>query len=180
MLSTLLSMLWPPAGWVVIHRSSLLHLAADHGVPGFSECFGVRGATRPHLCRGGTPREVRTPSFCSRKLTPGNLALSAPPAKLLSPFAMRGRGQTAVHSCHVRRYCVVFDPLDGSSNIDCGVSIGTVSGGLAQPSAAGMPEALASWLPLATWLKTELKAWSQSLIPFQEPHNSVSLAKGCL
>ena len=24
------------------------------------------------------------------------------------------------------RYCVVFDPLDGSSNIDCGVSIGTV------------------------------------------------------
>ncbi|MCI11010.1 fructose-16-bisphosphatase cytosolic-like, partial [Trifolium medium] len=23
-------------------------------------------------------------------------------------------------------YCVVFDPLDGSSNIDCGVSIGTV------------------------------------------------------
>jgi fructose-1,6-bisphosphatase len=25
------------------------------------------------------------------------------------------------------RYCVVFDPLDGSSNIDCGVSIGTVS-----------------------------------------------------
>ena len=28
--------------------------------------------------------------------------------------------------CHAR-YCVVFDPLDGSSNIDCGVSIGTVS-----------------------------------------------------
>jgi hypothetical protein len=25
------------------------------------------------------------------------------------------------------RYCVCFDPLDGSSNIDCGVSIGTVS-----------------------------------------------------
>jgi fructose-1,6-bisphosphatase len=25
------------------------------------------------------------------------------------------------------RYCVVFDPLDGSSNIDCGVSIGTVN-----------------------------------------------------
>ena len=29
-------------------------------------------------------------------------------------------------SSHVCRYCVVFDPLDGSSNIDCGVSIGTV------------------------------------------------------
>ncbi|KAJ6930897.1 fructose-1,6-bisphosphatase [Populus alba x Populus x berolinensis] len=26
------------------------------------------------------------------------------------------------------RYCVVFDPLDGSSNIDCGVSIGTIFG----------------------------------------------------
>jgi len=24
------------------------------------------------------------------------------------------------------RYCVVFDPLDGSSNIDCGVSIGAI------------------------------------------------------
>ena len=26
------------------------------------------------------------------------------------------------------RYCVVFDPLDGSSNIDAGVSIGTIFG----------------------------------------------------
>ncbi|KAK3031529.1 hypothetical protein RJ639_036043 [Escallonia herrerae] len=26
------------------------------------------------------------------------------------------------------RYCVVFDPLDGSSNIDCGVSVGTIFG----------------------------------------------------
>lgn len=26
------------------------------------------------------------------------------------------------------RYHVVFDPLDGSSNIDCGVSIGTIFG----------------------------------------------------
>lgn len=26
------------------------------------------------------------------------------------------------------QYCVVFDPLDGSSNIDCGVSIGTIFG----------------------------------------------------
>lgn len=25
-------------------------------------------------------------------------------------------------------YCVCFDPLDGSSNIDCGVSIGTIFG----------------------------------------------------
>jgi fructose-1,6-bisphosphatase I len=25
-------------------------------------------------------------------------------------------------------YCVVFDPLDGSSNIDCCVSIGTIFG----------------------------------------------------
>ncbi|CAL5329679.1 unnamed protein product [Camellia sinensis] len=26
------------------------------------------------------------------------------------------------------KYCVVFDPLDGSSNIDCGVSVGTIFG----------------------------------------------------
>ncbi len=25
-------------------------------------------------------------------------------------------------------YCVCFDPLDGSSNIDCGVSVGTIFG----------------------------------------------------
>ncbi len=26
------------------------------------------------------------------------------------------------------RYCVVFDPLDGSSNIDAGVNVGTIFG----------------------------------------------------
>ncbi|KDD74496.1 fructose-1-6-bisphosphatase [Helicosporidium sp. ATCC 50920] len=29
---------------------------------------------------------------------------------------------------HRGQYCVVFDPLDGSSNIECGVSIGTIFG----------------------------------------------------
>ena len=29
---------------------------------------------------------------------------------------------------HKGRYCVVFDPLDGSSNIDAGVNIGTIFG----------------------------------------------------
>ena len=29
---------------------------------------------------------------------------------------------------HSGDYCVVFDPLDGSSNIECGVSIGTIFG----------------------------------------------------
>jgi fructose-1,6-bisphosphatase I len=29
---------------------------------------------------------------------------------------------------HRGGYCVTFDPLDGSSNIDCGVSIGTIFG----------------------------------------------------
>ncbi|GFS37532.1 inositol monophosphatase family protein [Actinidia rufa] len=35
---------------------------------------------------------------------------------------------TFVESSKRGRYCVVFDPLDGSSNIDCGVSIGTIFG----------------------------------------------------
>lgn len=26
------------------------------------------------------------------------------------------------------KYCVVFDPLDGSSNIDCNVSVGSIFG----------------------------------------------------
>ena len=29
---------------------------------------------------------------------------------------------------HRGEYVVVFDPLDGSSNIDCGVSVGTIFG----------------------------------------------------
>ena len=36
-----------------------------------------------------------------------------------------------VHECKRKEkgaYVVVFDPLDGSSNIDCGVSIGTIFG----------------------------------------------------
>ncbi|AQK93561.1 Fructose-16-bisphosphatase cytosolic [Zea mays] len=33
-----------------------------------------------------------------------------------------------VLSLSLFRYCVCFDPLDGSSNIDCGVSIGTIFG----------------------------------------------------
>lgn len=33
-----------------------------------------------------------------------------------------------VESQYQGKYCVVFDPLDGSSNIDCGVSIGTIFG----------------------------------------------------
>ncbi|KAJ4822909.1 Fructose-1,6-bisphosphatase, cytosolic [Turnera subulata] len=35
---------------------------------------------------------------------------------------------TIVEPSRRGRYCVVFDPLDGSSNIDCGVSIGTIFG----------------------------------------------------
>ena len=38
-------------------------------------------------------------------------------------------------------YCVVMDPLDGSSNIDCGVSIGTIFGIYrVQPGSSGTAE----------------------------------------
>ncbi|KAF9031825.1 fructose-1,6-bisphosphatase [Hymenopellis radicata] len=54
--------------------------------------------------------------------------------------ALRASGKTAVlvseeledaiiiEQKHRGRYCVVFDPLDGSSNIDAGVNIGTIFG----------------------------------------------------
>ncbi|KAF8902141.1 fructose-1,6-bisphosphatase [Gymnopilus junonius] len=54
--------------------------------------------------------------------------------------ALRASGKTAVlvseeledaiiiEEKHRGRYCVVFDPLDGSSNIDAGVNIGTIFG----------------------------------------------------
>ena len=54
--------------------------------------------------------------------------------------ALRASGKTAVlvseeneeaiiiEDSYKGRYCVVFDPLDGSSNIDAGVNIGTIFG----------------------------------------------------
>lgn len=54
--------------------------------------------------------------------------------------ALRASGKTAVlvseeledaiiiEERNKGRYCVVFDPLDGSSNIDAGVNIGTIFG----------------------------------------------------
>jgi fructose-1,6-bisphosphatase I len=54
--------------------------------------------------------------------------------------ALRASGKTAVlvseelddaiiiEEKHRGKYCVVFDPLDGSSNIDAGVNIGTIFG----------------------------------------------------
>ncbi|KAI0054077.1 fructose-1,6-bisphosphatase [Auriscalpium vulgare] len=54
--------------------------------------------------------------------------------------ALRASGKTAVlvseeledaviiEDTHKGKYCVVFDPLDGSSNIDAGVNIGTIFG----------------------------------------------------
>ena len=39
------------------------------------------------------------------------------------------------------KYCVVFDPLDGSSNIDAGVNIGTIFGiyQIVSPASRGVP-----------------------------------------
>ena len=45
---------------------------------------------------------------------------------LPSPPLCKSAVFTWLCCCSFCRYCVVFDPLDGSSNIDCGVSIGTV------------------------------------------------------
>lgn len=54
--------------------------------------------------------------------------------------ALRASGKTAVlvseeneeaiiiEDKNKGRYCVVFDPLDGSSNIDAGVNVGTIFG----------------------------------------------------
>lgn len=54
--------------------------------------------------------------------------------------ALRASGKTAVlvseeledaiiiEDSQKGKYCVVFDPLDGSSNIDAGVNIGTIFG----------------------------------------------------
>lgn len=41
---------------------------------------------------------------------------------------------------HRGDYCVVFDPLDGSSNIDCGVSGGWVGGGCGKGGGRGTRE----------------------------------------
>ncbi len=46
-----------------------------------------------------------------------------------------------VEEAYRGEYCVVMDPLDGSSNIDCGVSIGTIFGIYrVQPGSSGTAE----------------------------------------
>ena len=37
-------------------------------------------------------------------------------------------GSNPAHAHLVGNYCVTFDPLDGSSNIDAGVNVGTIFG----------------------------------------------------
>lgn len=50
------------------------------------------------------------------------------------------------------QYCVVMDPLDGSSNIDCGVSIGTIFGIYrAQPGSCGSIQDVLRVLSLILW-----------------------------
>lgn len=50
----------------------------------------------------------------------------APPhALIIRSFA---RVLCIVYACVPCRYVAVFDPLDGSSNIDCNVSVGSIFG----------------------------------------------------
>ena len=67
--------------------------------------------------------------------------------------SLRASGKTAVlvseelddaiiiDDLHKGKYCVVFDPLDGSSNIDAGVNIGTIFGiyQIVSPASRGVP-----------------------------------------
>lgn len=60
------------------------------------------------------------------------------------------------------KYCVVFDPLDGSSNIDAGVNIGTIFGIykvvsrdilwilVRQPNCLWLFSGMVQWVPLRT------------------------------
>lgn len=46
-----------------------------------------------------------------------------------APLALCSALNLCLHNAFLPcSYCVTFDPLDGSSNIDCGVSIGTIFG----------------------------------------------------
>lgn len=48
------------------------------------------------------------------------------------------------------QYCIVMDPLDGSSNIDCGVSVGTIFGiyRIQPGSAGGVTDTLRVGIPV--------------------------------
>lgn len=49
------------------------------------------------------------------------------------PITLQGRTANA-------KYAIVFDPLDGSSNIDCNVSVGTIFSILRRPDPIGIPD----------------------------------------
>lgn len=71
-----------------------------------------------HLRRPGPPRKVR--EFWHLLVTEFIWLVGSTTSYCCFPWSWRA----LVFSLF--RYCVCFDPLDGSSNIDCGVSIGTV------------------------------------------------------
>lgn len=55
------------------------------------------------------------------------------------------------------KYAVVFDPLDGSSNIDCGVSIGTIFGiyRVADPANVSLSDVLRPGRQVTFWEKNQ-------------------------
>lgn len=108
-LSVLLSSVATACKWItnVVRKAELLHV------------LGQTGATNVQA------ENVQKLDILSNEIMVNMLIGSKKTALLISEEVEEAISVPKEKSGH---YCVVFDPLDGSSNIDCGVSVGTIFG----------------------------------------------------
>ncbi|KAJ3309344.1 Fructose-1,6-bisphosphatase [Boothiomyces sp. JEL0838] len=108
-LSVLLSSVATACKWItnVVRKAELLHV------------LGQTGTTNVQA------ENVQKLDILSNEIMVNMLIGSKKTALLISEEVEEAISVPKEKSGH---YCVVFDPLDGSSNIDCGVSVGTIFG----------------------------------------------------
>ncbi|KAJ3254127.1 Fructose-1,6-bisphosphatase [Boothiomyces macroporosus] len=108
-LSVLLSSVATACKWItnVVRKAELLHV------------LGQTGTTNVQA------ENVQKLDILSNEIMVNMLIGSKKTAMLISEEVEEAISVPKEKSGH---YCVVFDPLDGSSNIDCGVSVGTIFG----------------------------------------------------
>lgn len=112
------------AVYVLLQISSVSETWQWHSIPFCAVCSCVWRERGGHYRRRSPPRKV-----CEIYDSTTTMFFSV---ASYQPRVRQDHGDCFVSSEAARvpflfRYCVCFDPLDGSSNIDCGVSIGTVS-----------------------------------------------------
>lgn len=89
----------------------------------------VRKAELLHVLGATGQKNVQQEQVQQLDLLSNSIMVALLKASKRAALLVSEEEELAIHiSSPDAHYCVVFDPLDGSSNIDCGVSVGTIFG----------------------------------------------------